>query len=107
MLCSYKRNHTYRLVRYQIYHQIQSVYKYLNKNASGAQDSFESIRRAKEDERLEKKDRIKIYIEEALKNADIYAPEEVNELARASIGYIESDVMDIKKFIYKMMKITI
>ena len=28
---------------------------------------------------------------------DIYAPEEVNELARASIGYIESDVMDIKK----------
>ena len=29
--------------------------------------------------------------------ADIYAPEEVNELARASIGYIESDVMDIKK----------
>ena len=48
------------------------IYKYLNKNASGAQDSFESIRRAKEDERLEKKDRIKIYIEEALKNADIY-----------------------------------
>lgn len=45
------------------------IYKYLNKNASGAQDSFESIRRAKEDERLEKKDRIKIYIEEALKNA--------------------------------------
>lgn len=28
---------------------------------------------------------------------DIYALEEVNELARASIGYIESDVMDIKK----------
>mgnify|MGYP006928095597 FL=1 len=28
---------------------------------------------------------------------DIYAPEEVNELARASIGYIESDVMDIKE----------
>lgn len=48
------------------------IYKYLNKNASGAQDSFESIRRAKEDERLEKKERIKIYIEEALKNADIY-----------------------------------
>ena len=48
------------------------IYKYLNKNASGAQDNFDSIRRAKEDERLEKKDRIKIYIEEALKNADIY-----------------------------------
>ena len=48
------------------------IYKYLNKNASSAQDSFESIRRAKEDERLEKKERIKIYIEEALKNADIY-----------------------------------
>lgn len=48
------------------------IYKYLNKNASGARGSFESIRRAKEDERIEKKDRIKIYIEEAIKNADIY-----------------------------------
>jgi hypothetical protein len=48
------------------------IYKFLNKNASGARGSFDSIRRAKEDERIEKKDRIRIYIEEALKNADIY-----------------------------------
>jgi hypothetical protein len=48
------------------------IYKYLNKNAPGARASFDSIRRAKEDERIEKKDRIRIYIEEALKNADIY-----------------------------------
>ena len=44
----------------------------MNKNASGAKGSFDSIRRAKEDERIEKKDRIRIFIEEALKHADIY-----------------------------------
>lgn len=48
------------------------IAKFLNKNATGARGSFESIRRAKEDERLEKKDRIRIFIEDALKNADIY-----------------------------------
>lgn len=48
------------------------IYKFLNKNAFGARGSFDSIRRAKEDERIEKKDRIKIFIEEAIKNADIY-----------------------------------
>lgn len=48
------------------------IYKFLNKNASGAGGSFDSIRRAKEDERIEKKDRIRIFIEDALKNADIY-----------------------------------
>ena len=48
------------------------IYKFLNKNASGARGSFDSIRRAKEDVRIEKKDRIRIFIEDALKNADIY-----------------------------------
>lgn len=48
------------------------IYKFLNKNATGARGSFDSIRRAKEDERIEKKDRIRIYIENALKHADIY-----------------------------------
>ena len=48
------------------------IYKFFNKNASGARGSFDSIRRAKEDERIEKKDRIRIFIEDALKNADIY-----------------------------------
>lgn len=48
------------------------IYKYLNKNASDAKGGLESIYRAKMDERMEKKDRVRIYIEEALKNADIY-----------------------------------
>ena len=48
------------------------IYKFLNKNAVGARGSFDSIRRAKEDERIEKKDRIRIFIEDALKHADIY-----------------------------------
>lgn len=47
------------------------IYKFLNKNREGA-GRFDSIRRAKEDERIEKKDRIRIFLEEALKNADIY-----------------------------------
>ena len=47
------------------------IYKFLNKNREGA-GAFDSIRRAKEDERIEKKDRIRIFLEEALKNADIY-----------------------------------
>jgi hypothetical protein len=45
--------------------------KFLNKNREGA-GAFDSIRQAKEDERLEKKDRIRIFLEEALKSADIY-----------------------------------
>ena len=48
------------------------IYKFLNKNAAGARGSFDSIRRAKEDERIEKKDRIRIFIEDALKHAEIY-----------------------------------
>lgn len=48
------------------------IYKYLNKNASSARDGSDSIRRAKEDERIQKKDRIRIFLEDALKNAEIY-----------------------------------
>lgn len=48
------------------------IYKYLNKNAADAKGVLESIFRAKTDEREEKKTRIRIFIEEALKNADIY-----------------------------------
>ena len=48
------------------------IYKFLNKNAAGARGTIDSIRRAKEDERIEKKDRIRIFIEDALKHADIY-----------------------------------
>ncbi len=48
------------------------IYKYLNKNAVRAGNGIDSIRRAKEDERIEKKDRIRIFIEDALKHAEIY-----------------------------------
>ena len=39
---------------------------------SGANSGFDSIRRAKEEERIAKKERIRTFIEEALKHADIY-----------------------------------
>lgn len=48
------------------------ISKFLNKRSSNDAKSFESIIRAKEDERQEKKDRIKIFIQDALQNADIY-----------------------------------
>lgn len=48
------------------------IYKYLNKNAADAKGVLESIIRAKTDEREEKKTRIRIFIEDALKNAEIY-----------------------------------
>lgn len=48
------------------------IYKYLNKNTARTGSGIDSIRRAKEDERIEKKDRIRIFIEDALKHAEIY-----------------------------------
>lgn len=48
------------------------ITKFLKNNMGNTEKSFESICRAKEDERIEKQERIKIYIEEALKNGDIY-----------------------------------
>ena len=51
--------------------EMLKIDKYLNRPSSGA-DAYKSIRRAKEDERIEKKTRIRIFIEDAIKNADIY-----------------------------------
>ncbi len=48
------------------------INKFLTKQSSGLPKSFDSIKRAKQDELIEKKERIKIFIEEALKNAEIY-----------------------------------
>ncbi len=48
------------------------IYKFLNKNSSDAKGNLASIIRAKTDEREEKKTRIRIFIEDALKHADIY-----------------------------------
>ncbi len=56
------------------------IAKFLIKNREGA-GAFDSIRRAKEDERLEKKDRIRIFLEEALKNADIYVNGDKSNIA--------------------------
>jgi len=48
------------------------INKFITKQGVGLPKSFESIKRAKQDELNEKKTRIKIFIEESLKNADIY-----------------------------------
>lgn len=48
------------------------INKFITKQGVGLPKSFDSIKRAKQDELIEKKERIKIFIEEALKNAEIY-----------------------------------
>lgn len=48
------------------------IRKYMNRQGGGTANAFESIKRAKQDELAEKKKRIKIYIEESLKHAEIY-----------------------------------
>ncbi|MDD2476704.1 MAG: BREX system P-loop protein BrxC, partial [Dysgonamonadaceae bacterium] len=48
------------------------INKFITKQGVGLPKSFDSIKRAKQDELIEKKERIRIFIEEALKNAEIY-----------------------------------
>ena len=48
------------------------IHKFITRQSIGLSKSLESIKRAKQDELIDKKERIRIFIEEALKNADIY-----------------------------------
>lgn len=48
------------------------INKFITKQGVGLPKSFDSIKRAKQDELNEKKERIRIFIEEALKNAEVY-----------------------------------
>lgn len=48
------------------------INKFITKQGVGLPKSFDSIKRAKQDELIEKKERIRIFIQEALKNAEIY-----------------------------------
>lgn len=48
------------------------ISKFMTKQGSSLDKNFGSIKRAKQDELIEKKQRIQIFIEEAIKNADIY-----------------------------------
>lgn len=48
------------------------INKFITKQSVGLPKSFDSIKRAKQDELIEKKERIRIFIEEALKEAEVY-----------------------------------
>lgn len=48
------------------------IVKYITKNGTSLAKSFDAIHRAKQDELASKKERVTIYVEEALKNAAIY-----------------------------------
>lgn len=48
------------------------ISKFITKNNASLVKSFDSIKRAKQDELSEKKERIRIYIEDAIKHADVY-----------------------------------
>lgn len=49
------------------------ISKFMTKQGVALDKNFGSIKRAKQDELIEKKQRIRIFIEEAIKNADLYA----------------------------------
>jgi len=48
------------------------ISKFITKQGVAMAKTFESIKRAKQDELIEKKQRIRIFIEDSIKNADIY-----------------------------------
>ncbi|MEA4994185.1 MAG: BREX system P-loop protein BrxC [Oscillibacter sp.] len=48
------------------------ISKFITKNSSSLAKSFDSIKRAKQDELADKKDRIRIFIEDAIKHAEVY-----------------------------------
>lgn len=48
------------------------ISKFILKNSASLAKSFDSIKRAKQDELADKKDRIRIFIEEAVKHAEVY-----------------------------------
>jgi len=52
--------------------EMLKIGKFITKQGVSLAKTFENIKRAKEDERIEKKQRIRIFIEDAIKNADIY-----------------------------------
>ncbi|HCC06813.1 MAG TPA: BREX system P-loop protein BrxC [Clostridiales bacterium] len=52
--------------------EIIKINKYITKNSANLAKSLDSIRRAKQEELNEKNSRVKIYIEDALREADIY-----------------------------------
>jgi hypothetical protein len=57
------------------------ISKFITKHSLGLPKSFDSIKRAKQDELIDKKDRIKIFLEESIKNAELYVNGD-----RANIG---------------------
>lgn len=48
------------------------INKYITKQTAGVSKSFDSIKRAKQDELIEKKTRIRVFLEDSIKNSDIY-----------------------------------
>ena len=52
--------------------EVLKIGKYLTKQGVNLGKTHETIRRAKEDERIEKKQRVRIFLEEAIKHADMY-----------------------------------
>ena len=48
------------------------ISKFITKNSTTLAKSFDSIRRAKQDELADKKDRIRVFIEDAIKHSDVY-----------------------------------
>lgn len=78
--------------------------KFITKQGVSLAKSFEAIKRAKQDELIEKKQRIRIFLEEAIKNADMYVSgDKANIGAKDPAGRINEALGKLVNTIYNKL----
>lgn len=78
--------------------------KFITKQGVSLAKSFEAIKRAKQDELIEKRQRIRIFLEEAIKNADIYVcGDKANIGAKDPAGRINEALGKLVNTIYNKL----
>jgi len=78
--------------------------KFLTHQGNSLSKSFESIKRAKSDERLEKRQRVRIFIEEAVKNADIYVKgDKINTASKDAASRINEALGKLVNTVYNKL----
>lgn len=78
--------------------------KFITKQGVSLAKSFEAIKRAKQDELIEKKQRIRIFLEEAVKNADMYVSgDKANIGAKDPAGRINEALGKLVNTIYNKL----
>ena len=83
---------------------MRKIEKFLMHQGNSLSGSFESIKRAKGDERLEKRQRVRIFIEEAVKNADIYVKgDKINTASKDAANRINEALGKLVNSVYNKL----